>query len=71
MTRPIRYTRFGLAENPVGQIVTWTIGDRTYLADVVGVYHRESPAAFMLKTRQFCGDEGPEVAASAVRLVLP
>ena len=71
MLRPIRYGRFGLAEDPTGQIVTWTIGERTYLADVIGVYHRESPAAFMLRTRHFSGESGPEVAASAVRLVLP
>ena len=47
MLRPIRYGRFGLAEDPTGQIVTWTIGERTYLADVIGVYRRESPAAFV------------------------
>lgn len=71
MLRLIRFGKHGLAEDPRGQIVTWKAGDRTYLASVVGTYRREFPAAVMLQTRFFCGDDAPDVAASAVRLVLP
>ena len=71
MIRCIRYKRSRLAENPIGQIVTWDVKDRVMLADVVGIYYREMPAGFMLRVRHFDGETMSDISASAVRLVLP
>ena len=71
MNRPIKFNRWGLAEDPVGQIARWWAGGRFYLAEIIGTYRREFPPAVMLQTRHFNGEVGPEVAASAVKLVLP
>ena len=64
-----RFTKFGLAEDPRGAQVRWTVGARTYLADVVGVYRDEVRGATILKTRHFCGDEAPEVCACLVEVL--
>lgn len=71
MKRRIRFSRFGLAEDPVGMIVTWKIGDRDYLARVVATYRSETRGMVMLKTRHFNGEDAPEVTASVVFALLP
>jgi hypothetical protein len=59
----IRFSRWGLAENPIhAQIVT----DDGKLYDVIGTYRRECPSAIMLQTRHFNGELGPDLAASSV-----
>jgi hypothetical protein len=63
MKRRLKFTRWGLAENPVGAHIV-TEGGKLY--DVVGTYRRELPAAIMLQTRHFNGEPGPDIAASAV-----
>ena len=65
-TRPIRFGRFGLKEDPTGAHVV-TADGRLY--DVLGVYYRELPAAFMLRVRHFNGETAPDIAASAVRIL--
>lgn len=70
-SRPIKFSRFGLAERPVGLQVKLTIGERTYLGDVTGFYLSEgySPAV-MLKVKHFNGEPWPfDPAASAVRVL--
>lgn len=68
MIRSIRFGRFGLKEDPTGQIVVDRQGK---LYDVTGVYYRQLPACFMLRVRYFNGEAAPDIAASAVKLVLP
>lgn len=74
MTR-LRFNRWGLAEDPTpgfgrrGYYVTWTIGERQYLGEVVATYRRETPPAIMLKVRHFDGSEAPDVAASVVQVI--
>ena len=67
--RRLQFNRWGIAENPIGLQVRWTIGERTYLADVTGVYRREHPSAIMLQVRHFNGEPMPDVAASAVEVI--
>ncbi len=69
MKRPLKFTKHGLAEDPRGGHVTWMTGERRHIATVVGVYYRQSPAGLVLKTRYFCGDEGPDVSAGAVQIL--
>lgn len=69
--RRIRFGRFGLLENPVGLCVTWNQGERIMLADVIGTYRREHPQAIMLTVRHFNGEDAPDIAASAVRVLEP
>jgi hypothetical protein len=69
MTAKFNFTRFGITEDPRGAQVKWTIGDRTYLADVVGFYREEARGVTMLKCRHFCGDDAPDVAASVVDIL--
>lgn len=70
MIRAIRFGRFGMKEDPTGQIVSFTRnGPR--LAEVTGYYLREFPQAIMLRLKHFNGEDAGEVAASSVRLVLP
>lgn len=67
--RKIRFGRFGLKEDPRGLTVTWTVGDRIFLATVTGVRYVEGRGCFLLQTRHFCGDEGPEVSACFVTVL--
>lgn len=69
MTTKFRFTKFGLAEDPRGAQVTWTINGRTYIADVMGCYRNEVTGCTILKTRHFCGDDAPDVAASFVNVI--
>ena len=66
----IRFTKYGLAEDPTGAIVTWECHG-TRLAEVTGTYRREYPPAVMLTLKHFNGEPCEDIAASAVQLVLP
>lgn len=70
-SRPVKFSRFGLDENPVGFQVMLKIRERTYLGDVTGFYRREGVAPVtMLKVRHFNGEPWPfDPAASAVRVL--
>jgi hypothetical protein len=61
--------RFGLKADPTGAQVAWKVGERQYLADVIGFYYREVPGAWMLKVKYFNGDLVPDVALSAVKIL--
>ena len=64
-----RFTKFGLAENPIGRQVKWQVGERTYLADVRGVYRDETRGFTMLRVSHFCGEPAPDVCASIVEII--
>jgi hypothetical protein len=64
-----KFTKYGIAEDARGAQVKWTIRDRTYLADVIGVYRDELRGATMLKTRHFDGSPAPEVCARVVEVM--
>lgn len=63
--RPIRYSRWGLAEDPVGQIVK--VGGVLY--NVVGTYRREYPPSIMLQLKHFNGEDAGECVASTALIV--
>lgn len=69
MTTKFRFTKFGIAEDPRGAQVRWTVGSQTYLADVIGVYRDQVRGATILKVRHFCGNEAPEVCARLVDVI--
>ena len=69
MTNRFKFTKFGLAEDPRGAQVAWQIGERRYLADVIGFYRDEVRCVAMLKTMHFNGEPGPDVCAAAVELL--
>lgn len=71
MIRRLQFGRFGLKENPVGAIVRYQTREGYALREVTGVYHRESPAGFMLRVRSFDRTLSEEVSAGAVELILP
>lgn len=66
MKRRLKFGRWGLAENPIGHYITWDVGDRTYLAEVTGVYRNEVLNCTFLRTKHFNGEDAPDVAASHV-----
>lgn len=66
--RAIRFSRWGLAEDPTGEIIITRDG-RT-LAYVTATYRRETPAAIMLRLRHMDGSDAGECAASYA-LILP
>lgn len=69
MIRPLKRTKFGLAEDPTGQIVMTNAGK---LYDCVGMYYREFPTGgTMLRVRHFNGESAPDICSGAVKLVLP
>ena len=61
--------RWGLLADPRGAHAMWTIGGRTYLATVTDVQRRAIDGAYILSTRFFCGDTGPDVALGFVKLL--
>lgn len=69
-TRPLLISKFGLAEDPIGADITWGDGKRTYLARVEGVRRDDEHGYILLKTRYFNGEEGPEVSAGIVQVLL-
>jgi hypothetical protein len=69
--RRLLFSRWGLAEDPTGYQVTFDIGDRHYLADVIGFYRSEARGVTMLKVRHFNGDPIEDVAASVVKVLGP
>jgi hypothetical protein len=64
--RRLRFSRFGLAEDPTHAHVVMPDGT---LREVYGIYRRESPQAIMLKVRSFNREILEEVAASAVHIL--
>lgn len=72
MIRPLAWKCGRLAENPTGQIVTWNVGKRKFLADVTGCEYVEYPrGGYILHTRYFNGETGPDVCAAIVKVILP
>lgn len=67
--RCIKFTRWGLGENPTGEFITWQ--DRgTRVAECIGTYRREGPASsIMLRTKYFNGEAGPDLVAGAVQII--
>ena len=61
-TRRLRFTKFGLAEDPRGQHVLMPNGS---LREVYETYRREYPSAIMLKVRSFNREITEEIAAGA------
>lgn len=52
MVRRIKFSRWGLAEDPIGMFVSYSVNGRTKLREVVGTYRSETPGAY---TRPFSG----------------
>lgn len=65
-TRRIKFTKFGLAENPIGLHVVMPNGS---LREVTGCYHREMPAAYVLQVRSFNREIVEEIAAAVVHVL--
>ena len=65
--RRIRFSRYGIAENPVGEHVRWETGDTINLGTVTDVYKRTGYAGGVMLRIQFLnGEQAPDIAASAV-----
>lgn len=69
-TRLIKFTKYGLAEDPTHAHIIMKLNGQERLAEVTGFYYREFPSAFMLKVRHFNGEPMADVAASAVRILI-
>jgi hypothetical protein len=67
--RRLKFGRFGLTEDPRGQIVTWSVGERTYLAEVTGCEYDHFRGITLLQTTHFNGEPGPEVPAGIVHVL--
>lgn len=67
--RKLRFTARGLAENPIGQHVTWNTPNRTFLVEVTGGYRDATLGMTFLKTRHFNGETGPDVVAAVVNVL--
>ncbi len=65
----IEFTKHGIKHDYRGAHVVWTVGERTYLGTVTGMYRREVPVTTMLTVRHFNGESAPDVAASAVEVL--
>ena len=66
--RRLIFERGWLSENPVGLHVTWKNG-RTHTAEVIGCYRKDEPGIWMLETRYFNGERGPDVSAGIVQVL--
>lgn len=69
MTVKFQFNRFGITQNPRGAQVTWTVGGRTYLADVIDHWRDAITGCTMLQTRHFNGEPAPTVAATFVEVL--
>jgi hypothetical protein len=71
--RKLVFGRYGLKEDPTERTVTWSVGERDYIARVTGVSKKRMAAGdydiLMLQTRFFCGDNGPDVPARDVNVL--
>ena len=65
-THSIRFSRWGLAENPLGLHVIMPDGS---LREVYETYRREFPSAIMLKVRSFDREILDEITAGAARIL--
>ncbi len=70
MQRRIRFNRWGLAEDPKYLHVTWTVCERTYLTEVTEAYQTPMLGMWMLRTKYMDGSPAPDVAASAVKVLV-
>lgn len=59
MTRKLKFTKFGLAENPTGYQVSMGYKDRTLLGDVIGFERSETRGVVQLIVRHFNGEPWP------------
>lgn len=60
--------RFGLTADLRGSQGFFDLRGRRYLVDIVRVYRRENPAAWMVQSKHFNGEPAPEVALSFMRI---
>ena len=67
--RRLRFGKYGLAEDPRGQHITWKIGEREYLAECVGLEATPTIGGGNLITRYFNGEAGPAVRPSVVMVL--
>lgn len=67
MARKLRFTRWGLAENPTGQYVAMQLRDSLLLGEVTGFERNEVRGMIMLTVKHFNGEPWPfQPAALAV-----
>jgi hypothetical protein len=68
--RPVRFGKFGLAEDLTNQHVTMPWKGRTLLGEVVSVAYCETRGVFVLTVRHFNGEDWPVMPiASAIRVI--
>lgn len=68
----LKYTKFGLAQNPVGAQVKLDYQGRTLLGDVTGFYRNDTTSTTHLTVRHFNGEPWPiEPVAIAVDILEP
>lgn len=67
--RRLRFSRWGLAEDPRGYFIRYKTTDGYALREVVDVWRRESPPAVMLRVRTFNRELTEDVAAGAVEVI--
>jgi hypothetical protein len=65
-TRVIKFGKFGLAEDPIGQHVLMPDGS---IREVYGTYRREFPSVVMLKVRSFNREIVDEIAAGSAKIL--
>lgn len=66
MTRRLRFNKWGLAEDPIGQHVLMPNGA---VREVYACYRRETPACVMLQVRSFNREVCEEIAAGAALIL--
>lgn len=71
MVRRIKFSRWGLAEDPIGMFVSYSVNGRTKLREVVGTYRSETPSVVMLQLRSFDRTITEDVAAAFVEVIEP
>jgi hypothetical protein len=69
-TRKFRFTKFGIAEDPRGYHVAWNVGERHYLAEVVGVEYNSVRGCTILHTQHMNGEAAPDVGARIVDVLV-
>ena len=71
-TRSIKFTKFGLGENPASLLVSYRRDGRDWLSFVDSTYRQNGPVnAIMLRVRAMNGERQNDVAAAAVRVLGP
>lgn len=70
----LRFSRFGLLDDPRGGHAIFSLNGRDYLVEVTGIFKQERGdyrgPGLILRTRHLNGEQGPDVSPYAVRMLV-